>query len=184
MLVGGTGRNIGKTTAVEQFINKLSSEVPVVGVKVSNMIPHELSFHGDHTGVSEKPFQILEEKETKGRKDSMRFLRAGAYRSFFVVCEDEFLEDAVLELERLLKPGDFVVCESNGLRKIIEPGIFVMIREHDTIINKKNLDFLLRSADEILPALNSDAWWEFAEKIRIRNGGLHCVREKEDQEEN
>lgn len=179
LLVGGTGRNIGKTTAAEHFISKLSREVPVVGIKISKVLPDELSFHGDHPQLLDKPFLILEEKDTKGSKDSMRFLRAGAYRSFFIISEDDFLDDALLELESLLKTGDYVVCESNGLHRIMEPGIFVMIRGDESA--KKNLDFLLESADEILPALNWEALSEFSEKIRVRNGSLFCIKANIDQ---
>ncbi|MBN2616661.1 MAG: hypothetical protein JXR71_13290 [Bacteroidales bacterium] len=171
LLVGGTGRNIGKTTAAEQFINKLSQEVPVVGIKISKELPDEFPYHGEHPLLLNKHFLIMEEKDATGRKDSMRFLRAGARRSFFIVCKDEFLNEAFNVLEKLLKPEDYVVCESNGLRRIMKPGIFVMIKGEDS--GKRKLDVLLSLADEILPALNRGALIEFTEKIRIQNGSLN-----------
>lgn len=168
LLVGGTGRNIGKTTASVDFIRKLSLHVPVVGVKISNTLPGNLSFHGDHLIDPDQPYVILEEKNSAGNKDSMRFLKAGARRSYFIVSQDAYLVQVLSALNDMLLPDEWVVCESNGLRRLINPGLFVMIKGTESPNSKKNLDFLLQEADYTLPALNSKALQEFTDRLNIR----------------
>jgi len=172
LLVGGTGRNIGKSTASECFIGKLSQQVKVVGVKISNAHPGDFAFHGNHEIDREKPFVILEEKDRSGNKDSMRFLKAGAVRSYFVASNDEYLENVLEELSRLLLPDEWVVCESNGLRNLIEPGLFVMVKGEVSKHPKKNLDFLLEQADYVIPALNKEATEKLTESLNIKNGKM------------
>ncbi len=48
IVVGGTGRNIGKTTLVEILINYLSVKHDVIGIKISNMKPENMKYHGNH----------------------------------------------------------------------------------------------------------------------------------------
>ncbi|MBN2637682.1 MAG: hypothetical protein JXR65_01190 [Bacteroidales bacterium] len=168
ILVGGTGRNIGKTTAAEHIISKLSKKCKIVGVKVSKVMPNELAFHGNHEITDRITFSLIEEKNYTGSKDSMRFLRAGAVKSYFVVAKDGNLEDVLFELEKQLDSDNYVVCESNGFRSIIKPFLFVMIKGKISNNPKKNLEFLLASADVVLPALDSDALIDFVEKIQVQ----------------
>jgi len=151
-LIGGNGRNIGKTTFACMLIEKLSMKKQVVGVKISNIKPDDRNFHGFHEKSLEGEFEIFEESGP-GDKDSHRMLAAEATRSFFIRTSDSFVEDAFFSLMKQFDEHSYIVCESNSLRKYTEPKAFIMVGNkeiHDktgTMENFKIADFIVKPMD-------------------------------------
>jgi hypothetical protein len=172
IIIGGTGRNIGKTHLAEMVIKKLAGQSEVIAVKISNVNPGNRDLHGTHEMVVEGDFLIYEEKDRTGGKDSMRFLRAGAKRSFFIITDDGHLS---LAFDRLMmtasKPNSVMVCESNALRNWVVPNLFVMVSDVQQR-GKKDMKKLFALADAVVPALDQVAFDDLVSKIKISNGKI------------
>jgi len=171
IIIGGTGRNIGKTHLAEMVIEKLFHEREVTAVKISNVNPGNKDLHGTHAFVVEDNFLIYEENDRWGNKDSMRFLKAGAKRSFFIITDDEYLSVAFKHLKDKIKPGGVVVCESNSLRHWIRPDLFIMVDDGKQK-GKKNLSQCFVWADVVVPAFNQKAFDDLVSKIKIHKGKI------------
>jgi hypothetical protein len=117
LLIAGNGRESGKTTLACRLIRRIGDTVPVVAIKIS---PHK---HETSNGIS-----IIEESSRTSGKDSARMLGAGALRSFYITAGDDELKD-VIPLLTELSDNYYILCESGGLRKVIQPGLFVIVNE-------------------------------------------------------
>jgi hypothetical protein len=135
VLVGSSGRNAGKTTAALALIGALSGLVPVVALKVTTAGEIGAACHrgGDGCGAcSFGPGYVLErELDPESPKDTGRLLAAGARASYWLRARQGSLMDGYLELKKSLAPGTVVVAESNSLRRVVEPGLFVMLTNLD-----------------------------------------------------
>ncbi len=99
----------------------------------------------------------LKENEFSGllkkRFPEMKILKmfsAGVYRVFKIKIYLENLPEAYNQFYKLLKPDDFVVCESNSLRYITKPAIFFSIKMKDSGEMKPSADELKKYADIII----------------------------------
>ncbi len=171
IIVGGTGRNIGKTHLAEMVIKKLADQAEVMAVKISNLNPGNRDLHGSHEMVVEDDFLIYEEKNREGGKDSMRFLKAGAKRSFFIITDDAHLPLAFDRLMTKIKSNVVMVCESNALRQWIVPGLFLMVSDAQQE-RKKDLEGLFAWADVVVPSLDQPAFDALISRINIRQGKI------------
>ncbi|MFT5702192.1 MAG: hypothetical protein ACI8ZB_005103 [Desulforhopalus sp.] len=87
IVIGGTGRNVGKTEFVCTLIEKFSSQLPIYALKVSAIFSDEEIFHGTHS-EDEPNFQLFEETRLTTEKYTSRILRAGATRVFYLRSDD------------------------------------------------------------------------------------------------
>ncbi|MBE0651618.1 MAG: hypothetical protein IH595_12370 [Bacteroidales bacterium] len=172
VIVGGTGRNIGKTTFSEILIKKLSRYSPVTGIKISNIKPEGLEFHGTHDHKSGEAFFIYEETRTDGNKDSIRFLKSGATKSYFVQTNDDFLPEAFQKLQDYMNGDEIVVCESNSLINIMKPAVFLMIKGESNKASKTYVEKSLKQADYVLDAMDLNQFEKVAEAIILRDREL------------
>ncbi len=131
LLVAGNGRNVGKTYFACSVIKHLSRHTVVTGIKISSHIhsynPEDVLFKNEH-------FVIIQEKEITN-KDSSLMLQSGAQKVFFIMAEQEYLYDAFSYLQTIL-PDNAIVCESGGLYKLVNPGLFFFIKRKDSEIVK------------------------------------------------
>ncbi len=176
IIIGGTDRNTGKTTLAEKLIEKFSRKVPVTAVKIANIKPGNESFHGHD--VKSFRDKILIKKETRhdGNKDSMRFLKAGAFESWFIQTEDAFLPDTFSQILNSLKNASWIVCESNSLRKFVKPGLFIMVKGENITSGKKDVPGLLQLADVVVDALQRKQFDALVERIEIKDGKFILLR--------
>ncbi len=170
LIIGGTGRNIGKTTLTEKIIKRFGKEVPVTAVKIANIKPAEQTFHGHPVPSFQDKIRIIRETRTNGNKDSMRFLKAGATVSWYIQTEDAFLPETFPEIEKILNEASWVVCESNNLRRFIRPALFIMVKGEEDTASKKNTPALLQQADVVLKALHEKDFDALVNQIKIVNG--------------
>ncbi len=162
ILIGGSGRNVGKTSFACLLIEELSKKEKVIAIKISNIKPDDNSFHGFHEKNIEGNFEIFEEKGF-GNKDSQRMLAAGALRSFFIRTTDNFVEDAFKSLLKQIGQNSLLICESNSLRKFVEPKAFVMVGNKEQA-NKPGAKANFMKADFIVGEMDLEG---FEELIRV-----------------
>ena len=137
LLIAGNGRNVGKTTLACRIISQLSKKNRVTGIKISS---HLHDYEGEPLVEEKGKFVILEEKE-RNSKDSSRMLQAGASKVFYVMAKKEHLDAAFENLLPHLN-GQVIVCESGGLYKVIQPGLFLFVNEKGRRIEKpEHLDY-------------------------------------------
>ncbi len=145
-IVGGTTRNVGKTTFCCQLIAKLAKHIPIYGLKVSTIFPDETLQHGDHSNISE---HLFEETRKDTTKDTSRMLRAGASRVFYLQGDDNHIAQGYQDFLDHIPPKSFIVCESNSLGHILLPDLMIMLVQPANPI-KSRAATLLNRADLII----------------------------------
>ncbi len=176
IIVGGTGRDIGKTTLVEKLVEKFGLRMPLTAVKISNIKPESRGFHGHNVERFSKKILLQKELRTDGNKDSMRFLKAGAEISWFIQTEDTFLPEIFPEIQAVLKDAQWGVCESNSLRNVVKPGLFIMVKGKNDASAKKDIRGLLSLADVVVEALQWEQFDALVEQIEIKDGKFVLLR--------
>lgn len=128
VLVGGHSRNIGKTSVVEGLIRHLS-EFSWTAVKITQFGHGVCAVNGESCGcaVSEHQFAILEEHERSAGTDTSRFLSAGARRSLWVRTKQGELFTAIPALQEEIQKEEFVIIESNSLRRFLKPDVYLQL---------------------------------------------------------
>lgn len=136
LIVGGAGRNVGKTEFVCRLIEKISTTTSIYALKVSAVFPDETIFHGDHSD-EETIEQLFEETRRDSPKDTSRMLRAGASRVFYLRGEDSAIALQYTILRRQLPSNCALICESNSLGQYVAPGMHIMVKSTDEAIKPR-----------------------------------------------
>lgn len=127
VIVGGTGRNVGKTEFICRLIKKTSTEHPVYAIKVSAIFPDEELFHGNHL-IDEENLNIVEEKNKSTNKDTSRMLRAGAIQVFYLRTRDSGIKAGFDAFLKQIPENSALVCESNSLGQFVKPALSLMVK--------------------------------------------------------
>jgi molybdopterin-guanine dinucleotide biosynthesis protein len=138
VMVGGHTRNIGKTSVVEGIIRAMP-EMGWTAVKVTQFGHGVCSVNGESCGcaVTEHQFSISEERKKDSGTDTARFFAAGARRSLWVRTKQGDLVSALPSLKREIENEEFVIVESNSLRRFLKPTLYLQV------IDDFNPDFKL-----------------------------------------
>jgi len=136
IIIGGTGRNVGKTEFVCRLIAKISAHFHVYGLKVSAMFPDEIFHHGNHDSLPEAPV-LFEEKNRNSHKDTSRMLRAGAERVFFLSGDSNEIGGSYKQVMEKIPPQCALVCESNSLADHVKPGLYIIISGERTPVKER-----------------------------------------------
>jgi molybdopterin-guanine dinucleotide biosynthesis protein len=147
IIVGGTGRNTGKTSLICQMIEKYSASMDITGLKVSSIVPGEDKFHGDHTNLSSQNIHIFKETDPGSSKDTSRMLRAGAREVWFLTATDDKIMELIDILSGLIDKKQAVICESSSLAKFIKPGLLIMMKGTQHVPAKQRAMELMDDAD-------------------------------------
>jgi molybdopterin-guanine dinucleotide biosynthesis protein len=128
VMVGGHTRNIGKTSVVEGIISGLP-EFNWTAVKITQFGHGVCSVNGEACGcaVSEHQFSITEERQKDTGTDSARFLAAGARRSLWVRTKQGDLATALPAFRKKIEGDEFVIVESNSLRRFMNPELYLQV---------------------------------------------------------
>ncbi|PTN09931.1 hypothetical protein [Mangrovibacterium marinum] len=148
LLIAGSGQNAGKTSFLCQLLEQHKEKQPIA-VKLSH------HFHEPTPGLillAEEPgLQLFEETNRTTNKDSSLYLQHGAYRSFYIQCKDEYLQQAFISLLPYLEADQPILIESAGLHHVIDAGLFVFVINNNiatkpaTEINRKIADLIITS---------------------------------------
>jgi hypothetical protein len=144
LLISGSGRNVGKTRLICRIITEMSDLKPVA-VKISSHL-HTLPEDSDYI-VRKEDFAVVRETFINS-KDSSKMLQAGAGISFYAQGPDYRLPDIISALDKYTcyRP---VVCESGGLRNLIVPGVYILIKGGENKL-KPGIENLELLADKVL----------------------------------
>lgn len=146
LIIGGASRNVGKTELVCGLLRRLGTGRKIISLKISGINPENDSHHGDHSPAPER-FHLLEETSMEGVKDSSRMLLAGADRAFYLRTRDEWLPEAMNHFFKVAGTGRIIICESIVLRKLITPGLFVLVKSNREESMKRSLGEVIHLVD-------------------------------------
>jgi molybdopterin-guanine dinucleotide biosynthesis protein A len=152
ILLGATGRNVGKTEFACRLIHRLAGQ-GVVAAKIT--VIRELDHcprGGDGCGVCGThgaSFSITEELCASDDKDTQRMKSAGAARVYWLRSRQSCLAEAMAQLLACLPDNFPVILESNSARQVLEPGLFLVISEGHAMNIKPSCQAVLHHADTI-----------------------------------
>jgi len=128
VMVGGHARNVGKTSVVAGIIGGLR-EFNWTAAKITQFGHGICSVNGEACGcaVSEHQFSITEERRQDTGADTARFLVAGARRSLWVRTKQGELASALAAFTSKIEADEFVIVESNSLRRFIKPALYIQV---------------------------------------------------------
>jgi len=152
LMIGGASRNVGKTSLTSEIIRKISLEHSIVGIKIKTLYDGDNFFHGkDRSPLTENEnFRITEETSQEGAEDTSKMLQAGAKRVFKIKVKSQFIEEALETLKAKISETDLFVCESNSLRTVAKPGLFLMIKHKEGGEMKPSAKKLEKFADKVI----------------------------------
>ena len=159
------------------IIRKLSSNHEIIGLKVTAIRPGEDEFHGNHDVEESADFSIFEELNASSHKDTSKMLRAGAHRVFYIRVNEKFIQKAILHFLSTYINKQIIVCESRSLRRLINPGLFLMMmRLPEEGKAKNDIDTFLSLADEIFYFdENQDFKDQYLSKLHFVNGKFEVL---------
>lgn len=150
ILIGGSSRNVGKTTFVVRLIEKFAKEYTVVGLKIKTIYEGDDYFHGKNRNPLDSDYRLIEEFDHASNEDTAKMLRAGAKRAFKLKVKSEAILHAYVNLKELLTETCLIVCESNSLRKVVKPAVYLLIKHRDDEKMKPSAKELEKYADKII----------------------------------
>jgi hypothetical protein len=131
ILIGSTGRNSGKTTLAAELIRRWKDRFPIVALKVTTIACKGVCQRGGEgcgscTDIS-SDFLLEEEQDGVSGKDTVQLLKAGAAQVFWLrTLHSAIAEGFACFIEKTL-PDALLICESNSLRELVNPGCFIML---------------------------------------------------------
>ena len=173
IIIGSTGRNTGKTEFASRLIARYSKERTVYGVKVVTIDPDQGNCPrgGKGCGVCtslEGDYEITQETEQIPGKDTTRMLQAGAQRVFFLKVSIHSLDRGLKALLDVVPENVLTVCESNSIRKVMVPGLFLVIKNLNEKGIKESCAEVINMADRVIDF--HDMNWNFSpDRVRVKD---------------
>ena len=173
LIIGSTGRNTGKTEFACRIIEKHSTRNELIAVKVIPVDKNEGNCHrgAEGCGLCDSltgDYEIIEETTTDSLKDTSRMLKAGARQVFLLIVDRNSLEKGMDAILKLIPDNALIVIESNTIRKVIEPGLFIVIKNLMNNSVKHSCAEVIEFADKIIE-FNNYSWDFQPDKVLIRN---------------
>ena len=155
LMIGSAGANVGKTELARVLLRKFGKNHNITGIKVTTIKDKDgqCPRGGEGCGVCsslEGNFCITEETSKTSDKDTARLLAAGASRVFWIRVLKEHLVEGINAMLDVIGPKVVSICESNSLRQVVEPGLFLMARNNDSDSWKKSAELVREYADRIV----------------------------------
>lgn len=181
IIIGSTGQNKGRTDFACRLIEKYSKEYFIIGVKVVavNRNNGSCPFGGKGNNIClshEDNFDILEETSLNSGKDTSRMLGAGAKKVYLVKVDENCLQQGLDALLKLVPQEAFVIIESNSIRKVLEPGVFIVIKNADDTAIKKSSIEVIGLANKIIEY--DKLSWNFSPDRVIIKENTWIIKEK------
>ena len=181
LMIGSAGANVGKTQLACALISKFSKDRDIVGIKVTTITAKdaECPRGGWGCGVCsslEGNFCITEETGSTSGKDTARLLAAGASRVFWLRVMETHLKEGMTALVDIIGPDAVSVCESNSLRQVIEPGLFLMVKGRHLKAWKNSAEEVKEYADRVVTSNNEDFDFDI-DRVKLTNGKWTMLEE-------
>ena len=154
-MIGSAGRNAGKTEFACTLLRRFARRRELVGVKVTaiDQMNGECPRGGEGCGVCTSLKGVLcitDETTGPPGKDTTRMLEAGAARVLWLRCLKSHLEQGAKTLIEAMGPDAVCVCESNSLRRVLKPGVFVIVKDKKSSGFKASAEDVLQYADRVV----------------------------------
>ncbi len=132
LLIGSSGRNIGKTHLATSIIRKNRLCTDIIGLKITTLEQKAKTSSRDKKDGTlyseiEGNYLIREEKEESLEKDTSLLLRAGAKKVYWLIVRVDSLEEGARALLDVIPKESVIVAESNRFRLAVQPGVFLML---------------------------------------------------------
>ena len=133
--IGSTGRNSGKTVVATELIQRFKQQHRLVGLKIVTITGERGKCQRGGVGCGictsiDSGYELTEEKQLKGQKDTMRLLAAGCEQVFLLKAFTDHLLAGFNTFLNQIPADAAVICESNSLRQVVRPGLFLMLTNH------------------------------------------------------
>jgi molybdopterin-guanine dinucleotide biosynthesis protein A len=137
------------------LIKKFGKTTDITGIKVTTIKAKDgqCPRGGQGCGVCtslDGDFYITEETDGNSKKDTARLLAAGAKRVFWLRILKKSLKEGLTALLDIIGPDAVTICESNSLRQVVEPGLFLMVKGQDLKTWKSSAREVKKYADRIV----------------------------------
>lgn len=157
LMIGSAGANVGKTTLACALIKKFGKTTDITGIKVTTIKTKDGQCPRGGQGCGgcsslDGDFHITEETDSDSEKDTARLLAAGAKRVFWLRVIKKRLEVGLTTLLDMIGPDTVSICESNSLRQVAEPGLFLMVESRSLKTWKSSARNVKEYADRIIVA--------------------------------
>ena len=174
LMVGSAGANVGKTELACAIMRKFSKSTEIIGIKVTTIKAKDgqCPRGGQGCGVCsslEGNFYITRETNTTSGKDTARLLAAGASRVFWLRVMKTHLKEGIAALLDIIGPDAISICESNSLRQVIEPGLFLIIKDHHQKAWKSSARQGKKCADRVVVSDGNNFDFDI-DQIKLANG--------------
>ena len=178
VLIGATGRNVGKTTLACGLIERLRSRFSVIGVKVTAADDDQGNARTGSKGCGScddlrGPYEIIEELNAEGRKDTCLMLQAQAAKVYWVKSLRSHLPDAVNALLSQVGRDCVLVCESTGLRSVVRPGLFLLADNAEPASSRPSAERMRQWVDRVV-CFQGQGFDVDLDSIRYDGGRWHC----------
>ncbi|MFC1496916.1 molybdenum cofactor guanylyltransferase [Verrucomicrobiota bacterium] len=155
LMVGAAGRNAGKTEFACSLIRMFSKEREIVGIKVTTITRKDGSCPRGGAGCGvcsslDGNYCITDEADAPREKDTARLLAAGASRVYWLRVMKSHLEQGMSALLDIAGRDSVTICESNSLRRVVEPGLFLMVKEKGSEKYKESAEAVKKYADRVV----------------------------------
>lgn len=177
LMIGSAGRNAGKTLLACDLIRRHAPAQPIVAVKVTT-IKEETGAcprGGNGCGVCgefQGQFSLTQVHDRPPNKDTTRLLDAGASKVFWLRVRDEYLEEGVRETLNQIPDNQPSLWESNSARRVLQPAVFLVLREKGNDRVKDSCLGVMDDADRILE-FDGTGWDLSPERITFPGGHWH-----------
>ena len=155
LMIGSATSNVGKTELACALLRRSSKNCGVIGIKVTTIKDKDgqCPRGGEGCGVCsslEGVYSITEELDSSSEKDTARLLAAGASRVFWLRVREERLLEGITALLDVVGHDAVSICESNSLRQVVEPGLFLMVGSRNSKTWKSSAVGVKKYADRIV----------------------------------
>ena len=155
LMIGSAGANIGKTELACALIKKFNKNKDIIGIKVTTIKERDgqCPRGGRGCGVCSSMdgnFCITEETGGNSDKDTARLLAAGAGRVLWMRVMKTHLKEGLAALLDKIGADAVSLCESNSLRQVVKPGLFLMVRGKEPRKWKSSADAVKKYADKVV----------------------------------
>jgi len=174
LMIGAANRNSGKTTFACALIRRLAAAASITGAKVTAIrerggaCPRGGAGCGVCTSI-EGNFLLTEETDGSGAKDTQRLLGSGAHRVFWLRVLHADIEAGAHALLDAVGRNSLVICESNSLRRVVTPGVFLVFQHAGVSGVKQSAREVIAHADRIV-RFDGRAFDFGPERIAVQNG--------------
>lgn len=172
VLIGSAGRNSGKTTLAVEFIKQWKAEFHIIALKVtaSDSKDGKCPRGGIGCGVCTNikgNYELIEEKNIKSDKDTSILLMSGAENVYWLKVLKTHIDEGIRYFLSRIPENTLIICESNTLRNVVKPGVFIMLKNTQNSSIKKSASEVIDKADLIIEGDFRDSVHEIVAKVSV-----------------